>query len=171
MRTLSPSERRALRAKAHALHPVVIVGHHGLTPAVMNEIDVSLRAHELIKIRVGNDERAVREEALARICAELDAAPVQHLGKMLVVWRPAPVVEKAPPATAANKASTTKRARPRAAPTPVAGGKATATLAGRRRPQVGTASPRSPAARRKPQPAAPDAAGGGVSNRRRRRVS
>ncbi len=171
MRTLSPSERRALRAKAHALHPVVIVGHHGLTPTVMNEIDVSLRAHELIKIRVGNDERAAREEALARICAELDAAPVQHLGKMLVVWRPAPVTEKASPAAAADKASTTKRARPRAASGSFAGGAAMAAAAGRHRPQAGTASPRNPAARRKPQPASTEAGAGGASNRRRRRVS
>ena len=64
MRTLPPSERRALRAKAHTLHPVVIVGHHGLTPAVLKEIDTSLRAHELIKVRVADDDRAVRDEVL-----------------------------------------------------------------------------------------------------------
>jgi putative YhbY family RNA-binding protein len=127
MRTLSPSERRALRAEAHALHPVVIVGQHGLTPAVMKEIDVSLRAHELIKIRVVNVERAAREGALARICAELDAAPVQHLGKLLVVWRPA--ADPKPDPGIRNKPSTTKRPRPRAAGTSRAAGGATATTA------------------------------------------
>ena len=87
---LSPSERRELRAKAHKLHPVVSVGQHGLTPAVLHEIDVNLKAHELIKVRVYDDDRDVREALLSRICAELDAAPVQHIGKLLVVWRPKP---------------------------------------------------------------------------------
>ena len=83
MRTLTPAERRAFRAKAHPLHPVVSIGQHGLTPAVLHEIDVKLLAHELIKIRVFNDDRGEREALLARICDDLDAAPVQHLGKIL----------------------------------------------------------------------------------------
>src|SRR6266404_9125935 len=90
MLALTPTERRDLRAKAHRLHPVVSVGHHGLTPAVLHEIDVNLLAHELIKVRVFADDRSARETLLARICAELDAAPVQHIGKLFVVWRPAP---------------------------------------------------------------------------------
>jgi RNA-binding protein len=90
MRTLTPAERRTYRAKAHSLHPVVAIGQHGLTPAVLHEIDVNLLAHELIKIRVFSDERDERETLLARICADLDAAPVQHLGKILTIWRPAP---------------------------------------------------------------------------------
>jgi putative YhbY family RNA-binding protein len=114
MRTLPPPERRALRAKAHMLHPVVIVGHHGLTPAVLKEIDTSLRAHELIKVRVADDDRAVRDEVLRRICSELDAAPVQHLGKLLIVWRPQPEDEAPTRPVAADKESTTKR-RPRRA--------------------------------------------------------
>jgi RNA-binding protein len=91
MLDLSPSERRALRAKAHRLHPVVSVGQHGLTPMVLHEIDVNLKVHELIKVRVFDDDRDVRETLLARICGELEAAPVQHIGKLLVVWRPKPV--------------------------------------------------------------------------------
>jgi putative YhbY family RNA-binding protein len=90
MTLLSPPERRALRAKAHHLHPVVSVGQHGLTAAVLHEIDVNLIAHELIKVRVFNDDRAARDAVLLSICAELDAAPVQHIGKLLVVWRPSP---------------------------------------------------------------------------------
>ena len=50
MRTLTPAARRALRAKAHHLRPFVSIGQHGLTPAVLHEIDVNLLAHELIKI-------------------------------------------------------------------------------------------------------------------------
>jgi putative YhbY family RNA-binding protein len=91
---LTPPERRALRAKAHHLHPVVSVGQHGLTAAVLHEIDVNLIAHELIKVRVFNDDRVAREALLASICAELDAAPVQHIGKLFVVWRPSPDREK-----------------------------------------------------------------------------
>jgi putative YhbY family RNA-binding protein len=112
MRTLPPPEKRALRAQAHTLRPVVIVGHHGLTPAVLKEIDTSLRAHELIKVRVAADDRAVRDEVLQRICDELDAAPVQHLGKLLIVWRPQPVDDAPARPIAADKKSTTK-ARPR----------------------------------------------------------
>src|SRR5665647_2683630 len=93
MLTLDPAQRRALRAKAHHLRPVVTVGTHGLTPTVLHEIDVNLLAHELIKLRVFSDDRAEREALLERVCAELDAAPVQHLGKVLVIYRPAPEEE------------------------------------------------------------------------------
>jgi putative YhbY family RNA-binding protein len=96
MRTLAPAQRRAFRAQAHTLHPVVAIGQHGLTPAVLHEIDVNLLAHELIKIRVFGDERDEREALLARICSEVDAAPVQHLGKILTIWRPFPPPEPAP---------------------------------------------------------------------------
>ena len=89
MPALTPAERRDLRARAHRLEPVVSVGQHGLTPAVLHEIDINLSAHELIKVRVFAD-RDMREAFLQRICAELDAAPVQHIGKLLVVWRPKP---------------------------------------------------------------------------------
>ena len=89
MPALTPAERRDLRARAHRLEPVVSVGQHGLTPAVLHEIDINLTAHELIKVRVFAD-RDMREAFLQRICAELDAAPVQHIGKLLVVWRPKP---------------------------------------------------------------------------------
>ena len=90
MLSLTPAERRDLRAKAHRLRPVVSVGQHGLTAGVLHEIDVNLLAHELIKVRVFIDDRGAREAVLSRICAELEAAPVQHIGKLLVVWRPAP---------------------------------------------------------------------------------
>jgi RNA-binding protein len=98
MKILSPAGRRALRAKAHHLHPFVTIGQHGLTAAVLHEIDVNLAAHELIKIRVFDDDRAAREATLERICAELDAAPIQHIGKLLIVWRPAPKEEPSHPA-------------------------------------------------------------------------
>ena len=91
---LSPAERRALKARAHALEPTVLVGSGGLTPAVAGEIDRNLTAHELIKVRVMGDDREAREDILKRICEDLGAAPVQHIGKILVVYRPKP---EAPP--------------------------------------------------------------------------
>lgn len=102
---LSADERRALRARAHGLNPVVSISQNGLTEAVLKEIDVSLKSHELIKIRVYGDERELREGYLAEICERLDAAPVQHIGKLLVVWRPNP--------DAAVKPAPRRRAEPR----------------------------------------------------------
>ena len=84
---LTPENRRALRARAHGLNPVVSIAENGLTESVLKEIDACLKSHELIKIRVYGDERALRESYLAEICATLGAAPVQHIGKLLVVWR------------------------------------------------------------------------------------
>jgi putative YhbY family RNA-binding protein len=94
MPPLTPAQRRALRAKAHHLQPVVTIGQHGLTPSVLHEIDLALLKHELIKIRVFSDARDDREVLLAKICAETECAAVQHLGKVLVVWRPNPEAEK-----------------------------------------------------------------------------
>ena len=84
-----------MRAKAHHLDPVVMIGQHGLTPAVQHEIDLALTAHELIKIRVQNESRVERQAILEAVCAALDCAPVQHLGKLLVVWRANPAKAKA----------------------------------------------------------------------------
>jgi len=90
MLQLSSVQRRELRARAHNLEPVVSIAENGLTEAVLNEIEVSLNAHELIKIRVYGDNRENRLAYLEQICARLGAANVQHIGKLLVVYRPAP---------------------------------------------------------------------------------
>ena len=88
MLKLTPVERSALRAEAHALKPVVIIGEAGLTESVKKEISASLDSHGLIKVRVFGDDREARVEMYETICAELDAAPVQHIGKLLVLYRP-----------------------------------------------------------------------------------
>jgi len=85
---LTPAERSALRAEAHGLNPVVMIGEAGLTESVMKEVAASLDAHGLIKVRVFGDDREARVAMYEQICAELDAAPVQHIGKLLVVYRP-----------------------------------------------------------------------------------
>ncbi len=87
---LTPAQRKEHRAAAHHLNPVVMIGAEGLTPAVRKEVDAALKAHGLIKIRVFSDERTVREAALLELAHSLSAAPIQHIGKLLVLWRPPP---------------------------------------------------------------------------------
>ncbi len=97
--TLTPAERSQRRAEAHHLQPVVTIGADGLSDAVTREADAALAAHGLIKIRVFSDDRRTRENLLAQLAETLGAAPVQHIGKLLVLWRPLPptpaVVESA----------------------------------------------------------------------------
>jgi len=88
--TLSPIERRTLKAKAHELVPVVMIGDHGLTPAIIREIDRNLKAHELIKIRASTDDREQRAKWFDEICDALNAAPIQHIGKIYIIWRHSP---------------------------------------------------------------------------------
>ena len=92
---LSPAQRKEHRAAAHHLDPVVHVGGDGLTDAVVKETDHALKAHGLVKVRVFSDDRAAREGMLQTLADRLDAAPIQHIGKLLVLWRPLPPVEKA----------------------------------------------------------------------------
>jgi len=92
---LTPAQRKVHRADAHHLDPVVLVGGDGLTPAVIKEIDSALRAHGLIKVRVFSDDRSARETILQTLTEQLNAAPIQHIGKLLVLWRPQ--VEKVKP--------------------------------------------------------------------------
>ena len=98
MKELTPAERRALRARAHPLHPIIMIGEAGLTPAVLHEIDVALKSHELIKIRVLGDDRERRRLMPGEIAAALDASPVQHIGKILVLYRPRPPQDEPRPA-------------------------------------------------------------------------
>lgn len=85
---LSPADRRAKRAEAHHLTPLVLIGNDGLTSAVRKEVDAALNAHGLIKVRVFSDDRSTRENILSTLADELGAAAVQHIGKLLVLWRP-----------------------------------------------------------------------------------
>ncbi|HZR03250.1 MAG TPA: ribosome assembly RNA-binding protein YhbY [Burkholderiales bacterium] len=84
---LSTTQRKQLKACAHRLSPVVMIGDKGLSSAVLKEIDVNLKSHELIKIRVTGDDRDQRERILRDICEKLQASAVQHIGKILVVYR------------------------------------------------------------------------------------
>ena len=87
---LTPSQRKEHRSEAHHLDPVVMIGGDGLTPAVVKEINGALNAHGLIKVRVFSEDRAIREGMLAQVSDQLSAASIQHIGKLLVLWRPKP---------------------------------------------------------------------------------
>ncbi len=93
--TLTAAQRREHRAASHHLDPVVAIGADGLTDAVRREIDAALKAHGLIKVRVFSDDRQAREDLLGALADGLGAAPVQHIGKLLVLWRPIPPKAKA----------------------------------------------------------------------------
>jgi RNA-binding protein len=136
--TLDAAARKALKAQAHPLKPVVMIGQEGLTPAVLAEVERALASHQLIKIRVLGDDREARAAMLAEVCERTGSAPVQHIGKLLVVWRPAPVDPQAGAGQASGRArqnapyhrkkaagagqkAPARRARPRAeAPAPQA---------------------------------------------------
>jgi RNA-binding protein len=109
MQELSPATRRDLRARAHHLDPVVSIAGNGLTANVLKEIDLALKSHELIKIRVYGDDREARVAYLAEICGQLGCSSVQSIGKLLVVFRHNPELHKAP-APAAPAKSTRRKA-------------------------------------------------------------
>lgn len=87
MQLLSVKQRQYLKGLAHDLQPVVMIGSNGLTPSVLKEIDLNLHAHELIKIRVLGDDRQQRETLIEEICTASNASFVQHIGKLIVLYR------------------------------------------------------------------------------------
>ncbi len=140
--SLSPIERRALKALAHALDPVVMIGDQGLTPAVILEVERNLKAHELIKVRAATDDREARESWLQEICKALHAAPVQHIGKILIIWRKKP--EVAEKNVAAGKTDRRTGAKSRAKPGEKFGVKSGVTTRSQRKPrEKGVAVPTS----------------------------
>ena len=92
---ISSDQRRTHRAQAHPLKPVVHIGADGLTSGLIKETDAALNAHGLIRIRVFSDDRDHREQLFHDLPDKLNAAPVQHIGKLLVLWRPVPSKETA----------------------------------------------------------------------------
>lgn len=109
---LSPTQRRALRAAAHHLNPVVSISQKGLTPSVLAEIDRCLKAHELIKLRLYGIEREDREALFTEICTALACVAVQHIGNLLVLWRENPkdaTAEESAPARRRKEPPATKK--------------------------------------------------------------
>ena len=133
---LSPAQRKALKARAHSLNPVVMIGAKGLTDPVLREIDANLKSHELIKVKVASDEREEREAYFTQICSALQAAPVQHIGKTLVLYRENPDKSTEPPPAAVSVRK--KAARP------VSAGRSAAARPSRRRARTEADRARSP---------------------------
>ena len=90
MLTLTAKHRRELKALAHNLNPTVIIGKLGLSASIIDELERGLSSHELIKVKIQIDDRETRKEIFEAICQQLDAAPVQQIGKILVIYRPKP---------------------------------------------------------------------------------
>jgi len=133
---LTSKRRSELRAEAHKLNPVVIIGDKGLTDEVIAEIDRALTAHELIKVRASTDDRDARDVWMESICEKLEAHAVQQIGKIFVVYRQKPAEKKAKPSPRpspkAEGEKLTRTARPRsrtASPLPASGSR-------RRRPRT-----------------------------------
>ena len=137
MDPLTATQKKTLKARAHALHPILQIGEKGLTDALVAEIDRALAHHELIKVRAAPLNRDEREVALASICERTGAHAVQHIGKMLVIYRekprqdapeeplrhsrrPAPAARPAlgAPTRTSRRGSRTSSARPGSAPRP-----------------------------------------------------
>jgi RNA-binding protein len=87
---LTPRERAHLKARAHALEPVVHVGTAGVTEALAAEVERALTAHELIKVKVGIDDRERRVAIGDDLCARTGATAVHRVGKVVILWRPRP---------------------------------------------------------------------------------
>lgn len=94
MPALTTARRSELRAQAHGLSPVVMIGDKGLTDAIVAETDRALTAHELIKVKAASDDREARSAWMAELCERLGAQPVQSIGKILVLWRENPEKKK-----------------------------------------------------------------------------
>lgn len=85
--SLSSSEKKSLKAKAHSLEPVILIGQKGITPSLLQEIDLTLEHHELIKIRIQQGDKALREEFALKICGAINAEAIAHIGRVLVLYR------------------------------------------------------------------------------------
>lgn len=111
---LTSAQRQALKGRAHGLRPVVLLGAAGLTDKVFREIDRALSAHELIKVKVPNDDRSERTQIAAAVAEKLSAANVQTIGKMIVLFRPQPESEeKQAPGAPKNQRADERRSRPK----------------------------------------------------------
>jgi len=109
MPALTAARRSELRARAHALSPVVMIGDKGLTDSVVAEVERALAAHELIKVKAATDDREARAAWMAWLCERLGAEPVQSIGKILVIWRENPDKAKAPAAKPVPKPAPKKK--------------------------------------------------------------
>ncbi|MBF0470462.1 MAG: YhbY family RNA-binding protein [Gammaproteobacteria bacterium] len=89
--TLNQKQSRYLRGLGHQRKVVVTIGQHGLSAAVIAEIKLSLEHHELMKIRIGAEDRDQRDALIAALCAEVGCHLVQRVGNIALIYRPAEI--------------------------------------------------------------------------------
>lgn len=160
MLPLTPKRRSELRAEAHKLKSTVLIGDKGLTDEVLAEIERSLKAHELIKVRAATDERDARDVWLETICERLEAHPVQQIGKVFVIYRENEEDEEGQAGDARPEA----KGRARGAASKARKAK---PVAAKRRPRTVGRDPVVPAGKRRPRAVGPKAGGAGVERRAR----
>jgi RNA-binding protein len=96
MSDLTPLQLRYLRGRGHALKPVIQVGQHGLTAAVLAETERALTDHELIKVRVQRADRAARDALIAELAARSGSTLVSRIGHVALLFRPSPTLTRYP---------------------------------------------------------------------------
>jgi RNA-binding protein len=84
---LTPAQRKELKGRAHDLDPIVMIGAKGLTDEVVKEVELALKARELIKVRAPALDRDARQVAYQALCERTGAEGVQHIGKVFVLYR------------------------------------------------------------------------------------
>ena len=84
---LSKKQIKFLRARCHELKPVILMGQKGLTEEVLNEIDIALTSHELVKIKLAVDDRELRKQVSSEICEQTKSQEIQSIGKTLSIYR------------------------------------------------------------------------------------
>lgn len=84
---MDSATKQQFKAAAHHLKPVVLLGNKGLTPAVIEEINIALLAHELIKVKINGTEKAIRQQIANEICDSLQATLIQLIGNTAILYR------------------------------------------------------------------------------------
>ena len=83
-------ERAAMRAEAHHLDPIVHVGQHGLTPALLQSLDDALRTHELVKVKLGKNAEVKAKDAAGELARATQSEVIQVIGRTATFYRENP---------------------------------------------------------------------------------
>lgn len=87
---LSNKQKQALKAQAHSLKPVIMIGDKGITEGLIAETDSSLEHHELLKVKIAHNEKALRQELINELCQKTDAILINMMGKIATIYRQRP---------------------------------------------------------------------------------
>ncbi|MBR3593804.1 MAG: ribosome assembly RNA-binding protein YhbY [Clostridia bacterium] len=84
---LTGKQRAQLRALANSLETIFQVGKSGINDQLIRQVDETLEARELIKLRVLETSPQSSREAADIIAAETGADVVQVIGSRFVLYR------------------------------------------------------------------------------------